>query len=211
MNPSQKTISSFERAYPLIERQWTIHIHRKEKKKHVRLVIKWNLKINLSRAHSAALSAAMCIFITSTFGISRLCRIHLSSSFTLLFTRISYTPCFASSIVLCKDRRCFSKDFPALPCFPPVPLLFPPSFFFLPDATRRRRWDCMVSGRGSVGREHRVGEDQTNAEEVDEKKEIKGGGRKREMGGKDGSFELMRAPGELLWFAKAFPGLPSSM
>ena len=43
-------------------------------------------------------------------------------------------------------------------------------------------------------------EDQTNAEEVDEKKEIEGSGRKRGIGidGKDGSFELMRSPSELL-------------
>jgi len=72
MDPLQKTISSSERAYPLTrDSELYVHIHRKKKKKaHERFVIKSNLKINLSRTHSAALSAAMCIFITSTFGIS---------------------------------------------------------------------------------------------------------------------------------------------
>ena len=66
----------------------------------------------------------------------------------------------------------FLKGFSRVTMFPSRPSTFSPSFFFLPDTTRRRRWDCTVSGRGNVGRGHRVEEDQTNAEEVDEKKEI---------------------------------------
>jgi len=71
------------------ERQWTIHIHRKEKKK-VRLVIESNLKINLFR--SVAFVYSRVHFHNEYFrSLSTLCQLCPSSLSLFSFTRISYT------------------------------------------------------------------------------------------------------------------------